>query len=105
MRVIYTADPVAKCFVHCIFQCSAAMCHTANFRASQFHSNDIQLLSLNIRFSHKYHTFATEQCTDCSCGHAVLSGACLGNDLFLAHSPCQQRLPECIVDFMCAGMI
>ena len=105
MRIINTVSPLTKCLIYGIFQCLCSACHRMHLRTQQFHTIYIQCLTLGILFSHKHFTFHSEECCDRSCCHTMLSGSCLRDQAFFAHSFCQQGLAKRIVQFMRSGMV
>ena len=73
--------------------------------SEEFHTIDIQRLSVGIFFSHKNFTFHTEE-RCCRCGsHTVLSGTGLCDQAGLAHLLGKQCLSQGIIDLMGTGMV
>ncbi len=97
--------PIAKSLIDRIFQCSRTRINAANFGSEQPHSKDIQLLPPHVFGAHVDDTFQPETRADSSGSNAVLPGACLGDDPFLAHPPGQQDLPDTIIYLVGAGVI
>ena len=97
--------PVADCFVGRIFQCHVAGSDRDYGSSQHLHFFDIDVLALNVRFTHIDDTFHIHQSTYGSCCNAVLSGSCFGDDTFLAHAACQQNLSDSIIDFVGTCMV
>ena len=73
--------------------------------SEEFHTIDIQRLSVGIFFSHEDFAFHTQEGC-CRCGsHTVLSGTCLCDQAGLPHLLCQQCLSQGIIDLMGTGMV
>jgi len=68
------------------------------------HAKDIQRLAAHVLCAHVYGAGQAEQRANCGGRHAVLASAGFGNDAALAHATRQQNLPECIVNFVSAGV-
>jgi len=74
-------------------------------RAEQFHALHIRALTARVLDAHVDDALEIEQRTDGRRGDTVLAGASLGDDPPLAHSLSEQRLPECVVDLVRAGVV
>ena len=82
----------------------AAVRDTFHFGAEHAHAEDVQALAAHVLFAHVDHAFEAEQRADGGGGHAVLSGAGLGDDAAFAHAAGEQRLAQAVVDLVRAGV-
>ena len=64
------------------------------------HAFHIRVLTFHIRSPHEHLALHVHQRTHRGRSHAVLSGACLGDDACLAHLLSQQYLSDGVVDFV-----
>ena len=97
--------PIAQGFVHRVFQGARAGRDRNDFRAEQFHAEDVRLLTLDIRLAHENDAFQAKARTHGGRRNAVLSCACFGDDAGLAHAHGKQNLTETIIDLVRAGMV
>ena len=74
-------------------------------RAEDLHPCDVGRLLLDIDRAHVDVAFQTEIRRGSGEGDAVLTGACLGDHLFLAHVFGEQGLAHAVVELMRAGMV
>ena len=77
---------------------------TAHFGAQELHTKDVERLALDIFLAHEDLTLHAEARRHRGGGHAMLSGAGLGDDAPLAHVPRQEDLAHGVVDLMRAGV-
>ena len=104
-RVRRVATPVADGLVRGILQRLVAALHGINLRAQHLHAFHVDALPLHVRRAHIDPARHVHQGADGGCGHAVLPRARFGDDAFLAHGPCQEDLPNSVVDFVCPGVV
>ena len=104
VRGANVGHPVAHGFVDGVLQRARARLHAAHLRAQQPHAEDVQLLPPHVLRAHVDHALHAEERAHGRGGHAVLTGAGLGDDAVLAHAPRQQRLPNAVVDLVRAGV-
>ena len=98
--VVDIGDPVAHGLVECVFERLAARFDRHHGGAQQFHAVDIGALALDVFAAHVDHTFQAITRADRGGGHAVLSGAGLGDDARLAHAFGQHGLADGVVDLV-----
>ncbi len=103
--VFDVGDPVAHRFVQGIFQGARTRFDRNHLRTQQFHAIDVRCLTADILATHVDHAFHTITGRDGGRSHAMLSGTGLGDDPPFAHVPSQQRLPDAIIDLVCACVI
>ena len=76
-----------------------------DLRAEELHAEHVGPLPADVFLAHVDHAVQPEAGTGRGRGHAVLSGAGLGDHPPLAHAARQQRLAQRVVDLMGAGMV
>ena len=74
----------------------------SHLRAEHFHPKHVQLLPLTVHGTHVDHALHAQQGANRRRGHAMLSGARLGNDAVLTDALRQERLTHSVVDLVCA---
>ena len=97
-------DPVADRRAHGLLQGSRPRLHRAHLGAQQPHPLDIRGLAPHVLRAHVHDAFEPQQGACGRRGHAMLAGAGLGDDPLLAHPASEERLPDRVVDLVCAGM-
>ena len=103
--VVHVGDPIAQRLVHRVLQRARAGLHRHHLGAKHFHAEDVGLLPRDVDRAHIDDAVEPEARAQRRGRHAMLAGAGLGDDAFLAHAPRQQDLAEHIVDFVRAGVI
>ena len=106
-QVVGVADvghPVADRFVDRVLQRARAAVDRAHLRAQQPHAEDVRLLAGHVDAAHVDDARQPQQRTHGGRRDAVLPRAGLGDDPPLAHAPGEQRLAQCVVDLVRAGM-
>ena len=76
-----------------------------HFRTQQPHAKDVGLLPANVFLAHVNDAFQPEPGTGGGRGHAMLSGAGLGDHAVFAHPHGQQGLAQRVVDLVGTGVI
>ena len=104
MSTLDVGDPVADGLVDGVLQRAAARLDRAHVRAQQAHAEDVQRLALYVLGAHVDDALLLEHGADRGGGDAVLAGAGLGDDAFLAHALGQQSLAQRVVYLVGAGM-
>ena len=79
--------------------------HGLDLGAEQAHPEHVELLALDVDRAHVHLALESEQGGGGGRGHAVLTGAGLGDQPRLAHPLGQQRLAEDVVDLVRAGVV
>ena len=97
--------PVAQRLVHRVLQRAGSGRHRMDLRAEKAHPVDIRLLPADVLLAHEDLALHVEQGAGRGGGDAVLTGACLGNDLGLSHALGEKRLSQHIVDLVRAGVV
>ena len=100
----HIGHPVAHRFVDRLLQRGLAGGDRHDFCPEKFHPRDIQGLPLHVHLAHVDHAVHAESRSRRRRGHAVLTGAGLGNDPFLAHAARENDLAHRVVDLVRAGM-
>ena len=104
MRGTHIGHPIAHRFVDRLLQRGLAGGNRHNFRPEKFHPRDIEGLALHVHLAHVDHAFHAEPRGGRRRGHAVLTGAGLGNDPLLAHAAREDDLTHRVVDLVRAGV-
>ena len=91
MSGAHVRDPIAHRFVDRFLERGLAGGDGNDFRAEKFHARDVERLPLHVDLAHVNDAFAAEARRDRGGGHAVLTGAGLGDDARLAHAPGEQE--------------
>jgi hypothetical protein len=105
MRVLDGRHPVAHRFVDGVAQRAAAASHGNNLGSHCAHLEDVELLAAHVLLAHVDLTFEAEEGRGRRGGDAVLPGAGLGDDAWLAHAFRQKRLADAVVDLVGAGVV
>src|SRR5437867_3141508 len=98
-------DPVTQRLVDRILERATAGGDRDDFRAEQLHAKDVELLPRHVHFAHVNDALQAEERAGGGGGHAVLSGAGLGDDALLLHPLGDQRLADGVVDLVRASVI
>ncbi len=98
-------DEIGQRGVDGVLQGAAAGFDRDDGGAQHFHAVYIERLAAAVLFAHVNDAFHAEQGADRGRGNAVLARARLGDDAFFAQPARQKRLPNRVVDFVCAGVI
>jgi len=104
MGVVHAGHPVAQGLIHGVLEGTGAGADRHHLRAQQFHAEDVQRLAAHVYLSHVHLALQPQQGGGGGRGHAVLSGARLGDDPSLAHVPGEQALPQGVVYLVGSGM-
>ena len=104
MGVLEAACPVAERLVAGLLQCADSGGYRNDLSPHEPHSEDIGLLTLDVGDAHVDPALESEKRADNCCCNAVLSGAGLGDDSGLAHSPCKEGLTEYLVGLVGAAV-
>ncbi len=103
-RVRAGAGPVAEGFVHRVLERGGARGDGDDLRAEQFHAADVGRLAADVFRAHEDLALEPEAGGDGGGGDAVLAGAGLGDDAFLAHAAGEEALADDVVDLVRAGV-
>ena len=98
-------DPVAQGLVHGVLEGAQARCHRPDLGAEQLHAEYVGLLPLDVRGAHVDHAGQAVAGRHGGRGHAMLTGARLGDDALLAHAPRQEDLAKAVVHLVGAGVV
>ncbi len=101
---LHVRDPVAQCLVQGVAQGPVAGGDRPHLGAQQPHASDVRRLALDVGGAHVDDALQAQQRAGRGGGDAVLAGARLGDDPWLAHPLRQQRLAERVVDLVGAGV-
>ena len=104
MGGLKASRPVAQCFINSVLETGAAVRHGHHGRAHQLHSENVQLLPLDVPRTHVDDRLEPHQRADHRGRHAMLPGARLGNQPGLAHTLGEQTLGEHLVRLVCAAV-
>src|SRR5438132_5560674 len=97
-------DPVADRLARRLLQRARAELDWTNFSAEELHSLDVGTLTAHVLFAHVDDAVVAEPSAHGRRCYPVLSRARLGHDAALAEPSREHRLPERVVELVCAGM-
>ena len=103
--VLDIGDPIPQRFVHGVLQRAMTGGDRTNLGAQELHAEDVGFLTLDVGGAHIDDARVAETSRDGGGGDAMLAGAGLGDDAFLAHALGKQDLAEAVVDLVRAGMV
>jgi hypothetical protein len=87
IRGLDVGHPIAHGLADGVLQRPAAARYSHHFGAQQSHPKNIQALPPHVLLAHVNDAFETKECAHGGGCHAMLSGACFGDDALLAHAP------------------
>lgn len=102
---VHIGDPVAERLVDGVLERPGAGLHRDDLGAQHAHAGHVEGLALGVDLAHVDDAFEAEERAGGGGGHAVLTGAGLGDDAGLAHALGEQRLTQHIVDLVRAGVV
>ena len=103
--VVDIGDPVAKSFVHRVFQRACAAGDRNDLRAQQAHAEHIGLLPFDVLGAHIDEARQAKTCADGCRGNAMLASASFRDDPRLTHTDGEQYLANAIVDLVRACVV
>ena len=93
-------NPVAHRLVDGVLECSRTVRDRYDRRAQEFHSRNVEGLTLRVNFTHVHDTLHAEQRRRGGGCNTVLARPGFRNEAILAETPCNERLTQHIVDLV-----
>ena len=103
--VVHGEGPVPQALVDGVLEGGRAVFHRNHLRPELLHPEDVGALPLHVHGTHVDGALEPEPGGHGGGGDAVLPGAGLGDDAFLAHTRHQQPLAHDVVDLVGAGLV
>ena len=91
--------------IHSFLQGLKTMGNRNNVCAQYLHAGNVGSLLGNIHLAHVNIALKAKVCGGRGQGHAVLSRACLGNELLFAHILGKETFAHAVVQLVCAGVV
>ena len=104
VRRFKTFGPVSESFIAGFFKRPSAVAHGDDFRAHEFHTENIGLLALHVLGSHVDAAFQPQKGAHERCCHTVLAGTGFSDDAGFAHAFGQKRLSQYLIGFVRASV-